>query len=74
MRRLLHLRPADRRVLRGVAAVPHGGGGRRVTGHGVAGIGTMLQGDFTVFVQLLELGSPVLEPDFDLRRKKKREC
>lgn len=72
VRRLRHLRPADRRVLRSAAAVPDGGGGRGVTGHGVAGVGTVLQGNLAVFVQLLELGSPVLEPDLDLRRKKKQ--
>lgn len=66
MGRLRHLRPTDRRVLRGAAAVPDSWGGRRVTGHRVTGVGTVLQGNFTVFVKFLELGSPVLEPDLDL--------
>lgn len=67
MRRLRHLRSADRGVLRGAAVVPDCGRWRGVAGHGVAGIGTVLQGNLAVFVQLLELGSPVLEPDLDLR-------
>lgn len=65
MRRLRDLRSVDRGVLWGVV-LPHCGGGRGVAGHGVAGVRTVLQGDFAVFVQFLELRSPVLEPDFDL--------
>lgn len=69
MRRLWDLRSADRGALRG-AVLPHRGGRRGVAGHGVASVGTVLQRNFAVFVQLLELGSPVLEPDLDLREKK----
>lgn len=69
MRRLWDLRSADRGALRG-AVLPHRGGRRGVAGHGVARVGTVLQRNFAVFVQLLELGSPVLEPDLDLREKK----
>lgn len=63
--RLRHLRPADGGVLRG-AVVPDRGGGRGIAGHGVAGVGTVLQGDLAVLVQLLELRPAVLEPDLDL--------
>lgn len=66
MRRLRDLRSADRGVLRG-AVLPHSGGGRGIAGHGVAGVRTVLQGNLAVFVQFLELGPPVLEPDLDLR-------
>ena len=68
MRRRLDLRSADRGTLGG-AVVPHCGGLRGVAGHGVAGVGTVVQGDLAVLVQLLELGSPVLEPDLDLREE-----
>ncbi len=71
MRRLRDLRSADRGALRG-AVFPHCGGGRRVAGHGVAGVRTVLQGDLAVFVQFLELGSPVLEPDLDLREQERK--
>ncbi len=46
--------------------VPNSGGWRRVAGHGVAGVRAVLQRDLAVLVNFLELGSPVLEPDFDL--------
>lgn len=72
MRRLRDLRSADRGALRG-AVLPHCGGGRGVAGHGVAGVGAVLQGDLAVFVQLLELGSPVLEPDLHLGGKQSGE-
>lgn len=65
MRRLRDLSSVDRGGLRG-AVLPHCGGGRGIAGHGVAGVGAVLQRDFAVFVQFLELGPPVLEPDFDL--------
>lgn len=68
MRRLRDLRSVDRGVLCG-AVLPHGGGGRRVTGHGVAGVGAVIQGDLAVFVQLLELRPPVLEPNLDLEER-----
>lgn len=66
MRRLRDLRSADRGVLRG-AVLPHSRGGRGVASHRVAGVGTVIQGNLAVLVQLLELGPPVLEPDLDLR-------
>lgn len=69
MRRLWDLRSVDRRVLRGVV-LPHCGGGWRIAGHGVAGVWTVFQGDFTVLVEFLELRPPILEPDFDLGEKK----
>lgn len=53
LRRLRDLSSVDRGL--GGAAVPHGRGGRRVTGHGVAGVWTVLQGNLAVLVQLLEL-------------------
>lgn len=68
MRGLWDLRSVDRGVLRG-AVLPHCGGGWGVAGHGVAGVGTVLQGNLAVFVQLLELGPPVLEPDLYLRKE-----
>lgn len=55
---------------RAAAVVPHSGGRGRVTRHGVAGVGAMLQGNLAVFVQLLELGPPVLEPDLHLSKDK----
>lgn len=69
MRRLCDLRSADRGALRG-AVLPRRRGGRGVAGHGVAGVGTVLQGNLAVFVQLLELGPPVLEPDLHLRKER----
>lgn len=68
MRGLRDLRPVDRGAL-GVAAVPDRGGGRGVAGHRVAGVGTVLQWNLAVFVQFLELGPPVLEPNLYLREK-----
>lgn len=65
MRRLRDLRSADGGVLRG-AVLPHCGGGRGIAGHGVTGVGTVLQGNLAIFVQFLELRPPVLEPDLDL--------
>lgn len=49
--------------------VPEGRRRRRIAGHGVAVIGAVFQGYFPVFVELLELGSPVLEPDFHLEKE-----
>lgn len=46
--------------------VPNSRGWRRVAGHGVAGVRAVLQRNLAVLVKFLELGSPVLEPDFDL--------
>lgn len=71
MCRLRDLRSADRGALRG-AVVPHCGGGWGVACHGVAGVGTVIQRNLAVLVQLLELGPPVLEPDLDLLKNK--EC
>lgn len=47
--------------------VPEGGRGWRIASHGVTVIGTVFQGDLAIFVQLLELGPSVLEPDFYLK-------
>lgn len=65
MCRLLDLRSADGGVL-SRTVLPGRRGRRGVTGHGVAGVGTVLQRNLAVLVHLLELGSPVLEPDFHL--------
>lgn len=67
VRRLWRLGPTDWRVLGG-AVIPNCGGGRGVASHGVAGVGTVIQGDLAVLVQFLELGSPVLEPDLHLKQ------
>lgn len=50
------------------AEVPGGwrGDGRRSAGWRGAGPRVLLRGDLTAFPHLLELGSAVLEPDFDL--------
>lgn len=68
MRGLRDLRSVDRGVLRG-AIIPDCGGGWGVAGHRVAGVRTVLQGNFAVFVKLLELGPPVLEPDLYLSKE-----
>ena len=53
---------------------PHGRGWRGVANHGVAGVravvdGQIPQGEFSVFVEFLELGAAVLEPDLHLKRR-----
>lgn len=50
--------------------VPDGRGGRRVAGHGVAGVRAVLQWNLAVLVKFLELGPSVLEPDFHLSQRK----
>ena len=55
-----------------VVVFPHSWGRRRVAGHGIAGVWTVLERNITerklsVLVELLELGATVLEPDFDLK-------
>lgn len=65
MRRLRDLSSVDRGALRG-AVLPHCGRRRGVAGHGVTGVGAVLQRDLAVLVQFLELRPPVLEPDFYL--------
>jgi len=57
-----------------IAVFPYSWGWRRVAGHGIAGIWTMLERNFperklSVLVELLELGATVLEPDFDLKER-----
>lgn len=47
--------------------VPDGRGLWRVAGHGVAGAGAVFRRKLPVFHDLLYFGSPVLEPDFDLK-------
>lgn len=54
--------------------VPHSGGRRRVAGHGIAGIRAMFaryvpEWKLSILVELLELGTSVLEPDFDLEQR-----
>lgn len=66
---LRHLSPGYRVGVSRIT-VPYGGGWGRVAGHGVAGVGAVVQGDLSVLVQLLELGSPVLEPYFYLLEMK----
>ena len=60
-------------VVVGGFIVPHGRGGRGVADHGVAGVravvdGQVPEGELSVFVQFLELGAAVLEPDLHLKR------
>lgn len=69
MRRLRHLSSAEGGALGG-AVVPRGGGGRRIARHGVAGVRAVVEGHLAVLVQLLELGSAVLEPDLDLGKER----
>lgn len=55
----------------GALRVPHGRRLWRVARHGVAGAGAVLRGKLAVFHDLLQFRPSVLEPDFDLERKKK---
>lgn len=64
------LPPAD--LARVCAIVPNSRRWRGVAGHGVAGVRAVLQRNLAVLVKFLELGSPVLEPDFDLFKKRKQ--
>ena len=61
-------------VVGGGFIVPHGRGRRGVADHGVAGVravvdGQVPQGELSVFVEFLELGAAVLEPDLHLKRR-----
>ena len=58
-------------VVVAVVVFPHSRGWRRVAGHGIAGVWTVLKRNITerklsILVELLELGATVLEPNFDL--------
>lgn len=64
------LAPVDLASVR--VTVPNSRGWRGVAGHGVAGVRAVIQRNLAVLVKFLELGSPVLEPDFDLFKKKRK--
>lgn len=51
--------------------VPKGGRGWRIASHGVTVVGAVFQGHLSIFVQFLELGPSVLEPDFHLKERQK---
>lgn len=61
-------------VVIAVAVFPHSWGRRRVAGHGITGLRTVLERNIpkrklSVLVELLELGATVLEPNFDLKKQ-----
>lgn len=68
-KRLGELASAGRATVRVI--VPDGRRRRRITCHGVTVVGTVFQRDLPILVQLLELGPPVLEPDFHLEEGRK---